>query len=328
MTTASVSRPAATSKVGSGQVNPNKLLFTTLRWVILIVGSIWALFPVVIIISAAFDPSNSVSSQTLFSRVTLDNFDKIFNDPTRPFVRWMFNSVYISLVSTILTLIICAFGAYALSRFRYAGRRVTMLTVLIVQVFPNLLAMVALYLFIKMLGEIFPLNDIGNSLLKNSDIFSQIFGRLALMFYPGLDSHFGLILIYVGGAAGFNTWLVKGYFDTVPRDLDESALVDGATQFQTFWMIILPLVRPILAVTAVLSFIGTFSDFLLAAILIKDQQQYTFAVGLSFIINGQYGKEWGVFAAGSLIGAIPIVILYLLVQRQIAGGLTAGAVKG
>ncbi len=121
---------------------------------------------------------------------------------------------------------------------------------------------------------------------------------------------------------------MKGYFDTIPKELDESAMVDGATQMQTFLQIILPLVRPIIAVIAVLSFIGTFGDFLLARIMLKDTAQYTLAVGLSNFITGQFGKFWGIFAAGALIGAIPIAILYLLVQRQISGGLTAGAVKG
>ena len=114
----------------------------------------------------------------------------------------------------------------------------------------------------------------------------------------------------------------------VPRDLDESAMVDGANQFQTFIQIILPLVRPIIAVISVLSFIGTFSDFLLAKILLKNTEVYTFAVGISVFIDNQYGKYWGLFAAAALIGAIPIAIMYLLVQRQITSGLTAGAVKG
>ncbi len=325
---AALSRPTTKVKVGSSQVNPNRRLGLIVRLVILVIGVIYALFPIVIIVSAALDPANTVSSQDLFKRVTFDNFTQLFNEPTRPFATWLANSVYVSSVSTFITLVICSFAAYALSRFRFRGRRTTQLVVLVIQVFPNLLAIVALYLFLQKFGQIFPLKETADRWAKDPDFLHQFFARLAYLFNVGLDSHGGLILIYSGGAIGFNTWLMKGYFDTVPRDLDESALVDGANQFTTFWRIILPLVRPILAVIAVLSFIGTFSDFLLAGIMLKDSQQYTFAVGLSLFINGQYGKYWGLFAAASLIGAIPIAIMYLLVQRQISGGLTAGAVKG
>ena len=135
-------------------------------------------------------------------------------------------------------------------------------------------------------------------------------------------------MIYSGGALGFNTWLMKGYFDTIPRELDESAMVDGATPTQTFLRIILPLIRPILIVIAILTFIGTYSDFLIARVMLKSSETYTFAVGLSLFIDGQYGTQWGIFAAAVLIGALPIVILFLLVQGQISGGLTSGAVKG
>jgi ABC-type maltose transport system permease subunit len=312
----------------SGQVNPNRRAAQILRLVILIIGCIYALFPVVVIVSAAFDNTNTVSSQQLFARVSMDNFNQLFTEPTHPFARWLANSVYVSTVSTIITLMIASIAAYALSRFRFQGRRFTMLAVLIIQVFPNLLAIVALYVFLQNLGKIFPVTTFANTQTQSPYFFNQVIGYLAYAFNFGLDSHGGLILIYSGGAIGFNAWLMKGYFDTIPRDLDESAMVDGATQVQTFFQIILPLIRPILAVVAVLSFIGTFSDFLLARIMLKDTSQYTFAVGLSLFINNQFGKQWGVFAAASLVGAIPIAIMYLLVQRQIAGGLTAGAVKG
>jgi ABC-type maltose transport system permease subunit len=327
-TSSSLAGTRARARVGSAQVDPNRRLGQILRLVILIIGCLYALFPMVIIVSAALDPSNTVSSKDLFTRISLDNFTQLFNDPTRPFAKWLANSVYVSGVSTFITLVICTLAAYSLSRFRFRGRRFTMITVLVIQVFPNLLAIVALYLFLQNLGQVFPLKEASVKLLADPNFGSQFLGRLAQLFNIGLDSHGGLILIYCGGAIGFNTYLMKGYFDTVPRDLDESAMVDGASQFQTFIQIILPLVRPIIAVIAVLSFIGTFSDFLLAKILLKDTEVFTFAVGISIFIDNQYGKYWGLFAAAALIGAIPIAIMYLLVQRQITSGLTAGAVKG
>jgi len=144
----------------------------------------------------------------------------------------------------------------------------------------------------------------------------------------GLNQHGGLILVYLGGAMGINTWLMKGFFDSIPRELDESAMIDGASHWRTFWKIIVPLVRPILAVVGILTFIGTYGDYLFALLLIKDKDLYTLAVGLSIFIGDQYSQKWGVFAAGALLGAIPIVVMYLLLQDFIVGGLTQGAVKG
>lgn len=310
-TTATLERAVPQVVARQGQVNPNKRLWQVIRWALLIFGCFYALFPIVIIISAALDPSNTLNGAGLFPKtIALDNFNTVLNDPQHPFLKWIGNSIWVSTASTALTLFMCALAAYALSRFRFQGRQITMLSILVIQVFPNLLSVVAIYLLLQQLGQIFP-----------------AFAKLPFV-GVGLNTHGGLIMIYVAGGLGFNTWLMKGYFDTVPRDLDESAMVDGATQWQTFYQIILPLIRPILAVIAVLTFIGTYSDFLLARILLTDNDKYTFAVGLSLFIDQQYSKQWGVFAAAVLIGAVPIVIMYLAVQRQISGGLTAGAVKG
>ncbi len=288
-----------------GQVNPNRRVMQVLQLIVVLLGCVYALVPVIIVISASLDPTNSLSGQGLLPRtISLENYQKMLTDAQHPFIRWIGNSLFVAGASTIITLTLCALAAYSLSRFRYKGRRFTMITILVVQVFPNLLAVIALYLLLLQLGNIFPGLGIG------------------------LDSLGGLILVYCGGALGFNTWLMKGYFDTIPRELDESAQVDGATPFQTFIWIILPLIRPILAVVGILSFIGTYSDFLIARVLLKNSDVYTFAVGLSLYIDKQYGKQWGIFAAAVLVGAVPIVILYLLVQKQISGGLVSGAVKG
>lgn len=264
---------------------------------------VWALFPVAWIASAALSPSNTLVGQGLIPRgATLDNFLSLVNDPQNPFLLWIWNSVKISGISAILIVSLTALAAYSFSRFRYRGRRTGLLLILLVQLFPNTLALVALFLLLQQIGQIIP----------------------AL----GLNSHGGLILIYTGGALGFNTWLMKGYFDTVPRDLDESALVDGASPLQAFWYILLPLVRPILAVIGVLTFIGTYGDFLLARVMLKSTENYTLAVGMTFFIRGQYTQEWGVFAAAALVGALPIVLIFLVLQRQLVGGLTGGGVKG
>ena len=266
-------------------------------------AALYALFPAAWVISAAMDPSNSLASQSLIPRQpTLANFQRLVNDPHHPFVLWLWNSLKISAISAVIIVALTALAAYSFSRFRYRGRRTGLLAILLVQLFPNTLAMVALFFLLQQIGKVIP--------------------------WLGLNTHGGLILIYSGGALGFNTWLMKGYFDSIPRDLDESALIDGAGRFQVFRHIILPLVRPILAVIGILSFIGTYSDFLLPRVMLKSSANYTLALGMTLFIRGQYTREWGVFAAAALMGALPIVLIFLLLQSQLIGGLTRGGVKG
>jgi len=144
----------------------------------------------------------------------------------------------------------------------------------------------------------------------------------------GFNTPWALIILYLGGALGVNTWLMKGFFDTIPKDLDESAKVDGATHAQIFFGIILPLVAPILAVTGLLGFIGTINEFMIANVFLTDPDSKTLAVGLYGLVSGERNNNFGMFAAGSLLAAIPTVALFQFLQRYIVGGLTAGAVKG
>jgi ABC-type maltose transport system permease subunit len=165
-----------------------------------------------------------------------------------------------------------------------------------------MLTLVALFLLLRQIGEYYP--------------------------SMGLNTHGGLILVYLGSQMGINIWLMKGFFDSIPREIDESAAVDGASHWQTFWRLIFPLVRPILAVVGILAFVGTFNEFLLARVLLRSTEQFTLMVGLYLFITQNFAQQWGVFAAGALIGAAPIALLYILLQDQIVGGLTQGAVKG
>jgi ABC-type maltose transport system permease subunit len=278
-------------------------LDTGLRLLIALVFIIYALFPVVYVIGTSLNPSGSLqSSQIIPTNPTLDNYRKLLTSQTSPFLRWMANSLFVSTVTAILTVALCSLAAYSFSRFRWKSRKRLLQGLLLSQVFPNILAIVAVFLMLQQLGRYFP------------------------MF--GLNTLGGLILVYLGGAIGFNTWLMKGFFDTVPRDLDESAMLDGASSWQTFTAIILPLVRPVLAVIFMLSFIGTYGDFLMARVLLTNTQQYTVAVGLSLFIGQQFGQRWGEFAAGAVIAAIPTMILFYISQSQLQGGLTSGAVKG
>jgi len=216
--------------------------------------------------------------------------------------KWLFNSIKVSSISTILSLAITTMAAYAFSRMRFKGRITILKGILLINVFPTLLAVVAVYVLIFQFGEIIPV--------------------------IGLNTHAGLILVYLGGSMGLNIWLMKGFLDTIPRDIDESGMVDGASHFQIFWNLLLPLLRPILAVIGVISFIGTYGDFILARILLNDVDKYTLMVGLQIFTAGQFDQKWGVFAAGALLGALPIMTIYYVLQDQIVGGLTTGAVKG
>ena len=294
-------REQGTRAASSGlTIEQKRMLGRTWRLAVILLAMAYAMFPVVWIISASFNPTQSLSAQELIpSNPTLENYRTLFE---RPYWRWMGNSLLVSTITATLSVLVSAVSAYAFSRFRFNGRRSLLLTVFLVQVFPNTLSMVATYLLLQTIGRYIPM--------------------------LGLNTLGGLILVYLGGAMGINTWLMKGFFDTVPRDLDESAKIDGATDFQIFWLIIMPLVRPVLAVVAILSFVGTYADYLLALVLVNQERNYTLAVGLSLFLGDNFGQRWGPFAAGALIGAIPIVIVYLLLQDYIVGGLTAGAVKG
>lgn len=273
------------------------------RWIIALFLMLFAIFPVVWVVSASLNPSGTLATQTLIpENASLENYQELLSSEIFPYSTWLWNSIKISSISTILSVSITLMAAFAFSRFRFYGRQTLLKGVLLVQVFPGILAIVAIFLLIAQIGDILPAF--------------------------GLDSHAGLILVYMGGAMGINIWLMKGFFDTIPREIDESAMVEGASHWQIFSRLLVPLMRPILVVIGLLSFIGTYGDFLLARVLLKSTDQYTLMVGLQIFTAGQFAKQWGQFTAGALIGALPIMIIYLLLQDHIAGGLTTGAVKG
>jgi arabinogalactan oligomer/maltooligosaccharide transport system permease protein len=274
-----------------------------LRLLIAAVAVVYALFPAIWIASASLNPSGSLANQTLIpEHASLVNFKELLTDPVHPFLLWLWNSIKISTIVSFLSIFTIALSAYAYSRFRFRLRQSLLLSVFLVQVFPNSLTIVGLFLLLQQVGNYIP--------------------------SFGLNSHGGLILVYLGWTMGINVWLMKGFFDSIPRDLDESALVDGASHWQVFWYLILPLVRPILAVVGILTFISAFNDFIIARVLLQSTEEFTLMVGLYLFIADQFAQKWGVFAAGALMAGVPIVLLYLLLQDQIVSGLTQGAVKG
>ncbi len=283
--------------------NRQRRILLVLRLAIAVVAIAYALFPAIWITSAALNPAGSLASQQLIPKnASLANFKELLNDPLHPFLLWLWNSIKISLIVAITAVFMIALSAYAFSRFRFQFRENLLLAIFLVQVFPNSLTIVGLFLLLQQIGNYIP--------------------------SFGLNSHGGLILVYLGWVMGINVWLMKGFFDSIPRDLDESAMVDGASHWQVFRYLILPLVRPILAVVGILTFIGTFNDFILARVLLQSTEEFTLMVGLYLFVSDQFNQNWGVFAAGALMAGVPIVVLYLLLQDQIVSGLTQGAVKG
>jgi len=274
-----------------------------LRLLLALILIIFSVFPILWVISASLNPTGSLATQTLIPpNPGFDNYRTLLSSGEFPFWTWFWNSLKIALITDVLSLSITTIAAYAFSRFRFRGRQTLLKAILLIQVFPALLALVATFLMISQIGDVIPAF--------------------------GLNTHASLILVYLGGAMGINIWLMKGFLDTIPRDIDESAMVEGATDWQIFTRLILPLLRPILVVIAILNYIATYSEFILARVLLKGSEQYTLMVGLQVFAGAQFNQRWGVFAAGVLIGALPIMIIYLLLQDQIVGGLTQGAVKG
>ena len=273
------------------------------RHIIGIIALFFAIFPILFVVSAAFNPIGTLSSSTIIPRnASFENFTKLFE--TTSFWTWFYNSIFIAVISSVASLFISACAAFAFSRYRFTGRRAGMLFILLVQMFPQFLAIVAIYLMFVKISELYPA--------------------------IGFNTSWSLILLFMGGALGVNTWLMKGFFDTIPKDLDESARVDGATHSQIFFGIILPLVAPILAITGLLAFIGTMSEFIISSIFLTQDDAKTAAVGLYGLIAAEQTRNtsFGIFSAGAVIVAIPTVALFQFLQRYIVGGMTAGAVKG
>lgn len=266
------------------------------------VAIVYAGFPLAYVLSSSLNPSGTLTgSNQLFQTISTSNFTKLFNLPSRPFANWFVNTVTIGAITAIGTVFMGALAAYAFSRMRFTGRRFGLMTLLLVQMFPQLLAMVAIFLLLISLGDIFPILGIG--------------------------SRVALIMVYLGGALGVNTWLMYGFFNTVPTSLDEAARVDGAGHARIFFTIILRLVAPILAVVGLLSFISTFNEFVLASVILTSPESQTLAVGLYAMVSEETSTLWPVFSAGAVLAAIPVLVLFLALQKYIVSGLTAGAVK-
>jgi arabinogalactan oligomer/maltooligosaccharide transport system permease protein len=273
------------------------------RHVIGIVICLFALFPLYLVVISSFSSTGSLQlSSFIPTEISFKNYKVLFNDPTIPYLKWVKNSLIIAGSVAVLSVMIGTASAFAFSRLKFKGRKTGIQLLLLVQMFPAILAISAVYVIMERVYNFAPA--------------------------IGLGTQAGLLLVYLGGAMGVNIWLLKGFVDSIPAELDEAAKIDGASEVQTFWLIFVPLAYPVLAVVALLSFIGTFNEFILARLFLVDMENRTVAVGLQQFIGGQYSQNWGPFAAGSILASIPIVIIFLSLQKYIVSGLTAGSVKG
>jgi arabinogalactan oligomer/maltooligosaccharide transport system permease protein len=272
-----------------------KPLTAIVIYAILIVAVFFAVFPIFFVVQASFRPGNQLYSTNLQlwpSDATLDNYRYVLTETQLP--RWLWNTLVVGTLTTILTLLVTVAAAYALSRFRFRLRSPLLTSMLALQAFPALLALIPIYLIWNSLGLI--------------------------------NTHTGLILCYAAGATVFNVWNLKGYFDTIPVDLEEAGMIDGCSPTQAFFRIMLPLARPALAVTALFGFLAGTGDFFMVDTLIYDQNLWTAPLGIISLQEG-FRTPWGYFAAGGLILAIPVTLLFLALQRNFVSGATAGAVK-
>ncbi|MEY2663726.1 MAG: hypothetical protein RIR35_534 [Actinomycetota bacterium] len=264
---------------------------------------VFAIFPLYLVVLSSFNESGSLQVTSFIPKdISFANYRILFNDERIPYLTWMKNSLMIAGFVAIASVVIGAASAFAFSRLKFKGKKFGIQLLLLIQMFPAILALAAVYV-----------------------IMERVF-----KFAPGLGigTQAGLILVYLGGAMGVNIWLLKGFVDSIPAELDEAAKIDGASAMQTYWQIFIPLAAPVLAVVSLLSFIGTFNEFILARLFLIEVESRTVAVGLQQFIGGQFSENWGPFAAGSIVASIPIVVIFLSLQKYIVSGLTAGSVKG
>jgi ABC-type glycerol-3-phosphate transport system permease component len=275
-----------------------KILWRTISYLIIFVFAIIALFPFYWMLRTALAPvkeSFSLRPQLLPSSITFDNLEQVITSPNVPFLRYFQNSLVVSILTTLFVIIVGSWGAYALARLNFKGRRVFGSSLLLIQMFPGVLLIIPLYVIMTKLG-------LANNL-------------------------WGLAIAYTTINLPFVVWLMRGYFMTIPVELEDSARIDGCTHFGALMRIVLPLAAPGLAAVATLAFVNSWNEFLIAYVLINDDSEKVLAIGMSSYID-QFTTDYsGLFAMATLT-TLPVVIVFMVFQRFLVGGLTAGSVKG
>jgi arabinogalactan oligomer / maltooligosaccharide transport system permease protein len=259
------------------------------------------LYPVMLVCKKAFEPGRqfALSASPIPTDVTTAHFEKLFTERGAHgellFLRHAINSIVVALATTVVGVILSCTAAYALSRFKFPGKKTGLTMFLVVQMFPATLLLLPLYVILNKLGL--------------------------------LNSIVGLVLVYSTTAIPFCVWTLKGYFDSLPKELEEAARIDGASTWMIFRRIMLPLARPGIAVTALFSFMTAWNEFIMASTFMTNQTRYTLPVLIQSSVT-EFSADWGLFAAGAVVTSIPVMIAFYVLQRALVGGLTAGAVKG
>lgn len=269
-----------------------------ISYAILAIMVVIIIYPLLWTVGASFNPGNSLISTSIIPKnPTLDHYKELFaGKESLQYGQWYSNSLKISIFTMIGTILSVSFTAYAFSRFRFKGRKNALTLFLLLQMIPQFSALIALFVLAQILGM--------------------------------MNSHWLLILLYIGGQIPMNTYLMKGYMDSIPRDLDESAMIDGASNTRIFWQIIMPLSRPMIAVVAMNGFTGPLGDFVLSSTILRSPEAYTLPIGLYNLVNDVMGASYTTFAAGAILISIPIAIIFILLQKNFVSGLTAGGTKG
>ncbi|KYD15150.1 sugar ABC transporter permease [Caldibacillus debilis] len=256
------------------------------------------IYPLLWTVGASFNPGNSLVSTSIIPKnPTLDHYKELFEGKeSLQYVQWFINSMKISFFTMIGSVITVSFSAYAFSRFRFKGRKNGLTLFLLLQMVPQFSALVALFVLAQMLGM--------------------------------MNSHWLLIFLYIGGLIPMNTYLMKGYLDSIPVDLDESARIDGASHTKIFFRILVPLSKPMIAVVAMNGFTGPLGDFVLSSAILRTPESYTLPIGLYNLVNQVMGASYTTFAAGAILISIPVAIVFLMLQKNFVSGLTSGGTKG
>lgn len=261
----------------------------------LVLVAVAVIYPLVWIVGSSFGPTKGLANASpIPSGATLKNYRELFADTD--YGRWYLNSLCVATANMVLSTALSAFNAYVFSRMRFRGKRAGLLVMMVLQVFPSFLTAIAVYMLFLNFGM--------------------------------LDSLIGLVVVSVAAQLPYNTWLLKGYLDNIPMSFDEAALIDGATRFQVFRKIILPLARPMLTFVAVTQFAVPWMDFVLPQLLISSPEKKTIAIGLFEMVSDQTRNDFTLFAAGAVLVAVPITVLYIVLQRYLIAGLTIGGEKG
>lgn len=267
----------------------------TTIYLIFLVISFFVIYPLVYIVSGAFTPGNSMASMNILpfsDGFTLEHFVYLFT--RTDYALWFKNTLIISAATCMATVVISSLAAYVFSRFNFKFKKSFLMSLLILQIFPSFVGMIAIYVILYRIG--------------------------------GLDTLWGLVLVYVAGNVPYNTWLVKNYMDTVSKNLDEAARIDGASHFRIFFMIILPVARPIITFLAITSFTAPWMDFIFPKMVLRSSEKQTLALGLFSFVSDKK-NEFTIFAAGALIVAIPFVIFFLMTQKTLVTSFGGAAVK-